>query len=127
MFEAVKSINKMKPTEPLLIQTEDGVTANEKEKTKAIAKYFKTVFNKKVQSLPQILPTEMKTPFTGGEIKRTIMRFKNNKSPGIDRVCIELLKHSPFVKYKVIANIYNTMAKTGDHPKEITHGLLKTK
>ena len=46
MYKAVKNINKLIPKQHLLLQNGEGLTANEKEQTKIIAKYFKSIFYK---------------------------------------------------------------------------------
>ena len=46
MQEAVKKINKMRPKQPLVIKSDEGLTSNGKTQTKIIAKYFKTCFGK---------------------------------------------------------------------------------
>ena len=40
MYEAVKNLNRLKPKQYLLLQSEHGLTANEDEQTKIIAKYI---------------------------------------------------------------------------------------
>ena len=53
------------------------------------------------------------------------MDSKNNKSPRIDQINVELIKYSPEVVYEKIAAIYNNIAATGKHPNEMTHGILR--
>ena len=67
---------------------------------------------------------KMKTPFTKAEVTTAIKRLKNNKSPGVDEVIVELLKYAPDIVHKQIAEIYNELAVTGKYPIEITQGLL---
>ena len=46
MFQAVKNITKLTPKAKLLIETENGLTANEAEQANIIATYFKSQFYK---------------------------------------------------------------------------------
>ena len=50
--------------------------------------------------------------------------MKNGKSPGIDEVNVELIKYATQEIYSKIADIYNSIASTGLHPKELTSGIL---
>ena len=125
MFEAVKQINRLKPQQKLLIKTKNGVTSNESEQVKIIANYFKEIFNKNVDAMPNIKPTKMKKPFTTNEIKKVVKTLNNNKSPGKDEISVELIKAAPNIIFQKIANIYNKIAETGEYPNELTHGLLK--
>ena len=43
----------------------------------------------------------------------------------MDRINVELMKYSPKVVYKKVADIYNNIAATGKHPNEIIHGILR--
>ena len=60
------------------------------------------------------------------EIRKAVWTLKNNKSPGMDQVNVELIKYSPEVVYEKIADMYNNIAATGKYPNEITHGILRT-
>ena len=66
----------------------------------------------------------MANPFTTDEVKSAVKTLKNNKSPGKDGITAELIKHSPDTLHQRIADIYNTIAETGEHPDEITNGIL---
>ena len=57
--------------------------------------------------------------------KSAVWTLKDNKSPGMDQINVELIKYSPEVVYEKIADIYNNIAATGKHPNEITHGILR--
>ena len=50
--------------------------------------------------------------------------LKNNKNPGVHDIVIEQIKYAPSIIHKQIAEMYNEMASSGDHPTEIIQGLL---
>lgn len=124
MYDVVKLINKMKPKQPLLITSEEGQTTNEEEQSNIIAKYFKNVFYKNAELMPNLQPTPMSKPFTSSEIKTAVSKLKTNKSPGCDEIPVELIKYAPDVIHKYIAEIFNKMASNNECPSEINHGIL---
>jgi hypothetical protein len=124
MFKCIKNINRSKPKTPLLLQGENGLTADEKEQVSIITKHFKAQFQTGADPLPNIKPKEMKIPFTKTEVGKAIKSLKNNRSAGADGVKAELLKYGPESYSEEIAIILNEIAKTGDHPKEIIQGIL---
>ena len=125
MFKTIKDLNKMKPKTPLLIKNDNQFTANENEQANLIAEYFKTQFCKNQPSaLPDIEPTEMRTPFTEHEIKNSIKCLRNNKSKGKDGVKAELLKYGADEIRKEIAQVFHEIARTGEYPKELVQGVI---
>ena len=124
MFEAVKNIKNLIPKTKLLIQSKNGLTANDEEKANIIANYFKSQFYKNAEPLPEINPTSMRIPFTQTEIETAVKTLKNNNSPGNDDIILELIKYAPTEVHNIIASIYNDIACKGDCPKEITQGLI---
>ena len=40
------------------------------------------------------------------------------------QINVELIKYSPKVLYKKVADIYNNIAATGKYPNETTYGIL---
>ena len=75
--------------------------------------------------MQNVLPTPMSTLFTSSEIRKAVWTLKNNISPGMDQINVELIKYSPEVVYEKIADIYNNIAAIGKHANEITHGTLR--
>ena len=82
MFEAIKNLNKLAPKQHLLLKTDGGLTADEKQQSQIIAEYFKTIFYKNTPISENITPTPMEIKFTAEEIKSAVKKLKNNKSPG---------------------------------------------
>ena len=123
MFKAIKHVNRSKPQNPLLIEGENGLTANEEEQTEIIADFFKKQFCTNTEPLPNITPSEMKEPFTKEEVQKAIKSLKNNRSAGSDNIKAELLKYGPDEINQEIATILNDTAKSGQYPKELTQGI----
>ena len=123
MFEAIKTIQRISAKKQLLIKTKDGLTSNQEDQCSIISKHFEKQFFKNAE-IPVLTPTKLTTPFTGKEIRRAILKLKNNKSPGIDDVTSEQLKHCPGMIDDEIAKIFNDMCETGEYPNEIIQGVL---
>ena len=66
----------------------------------------------------------MRIPFSEEEVKTSIKPLSNNKAPGIDGIKAEHLKNCQVEDLKIIAEIFNDIARTGRHPKEIKLGIL---
>ena len=124
MFKAVNSLKNHCPKQTLLIQSKNGLTANENEQVKIIADYFQSQFFKNAEPMPDIQFTEMNTPFTMEEIKMAVKLLKNNKSEGIDCVKAELLKYGPDIFCTEIATIFNNIPKSKEYPKELIQGII---
>ena len=123
-YAAVKQMKKMKPRKPLLVKTENGLTANEQVQANLIANYFHKVFYKNAEPIPTLQPRKMKNPFTAGEIENAAKRLKNNTSPGIDNITSEMIKYAPKEIFQEIANIFNLIAETGEYPIELSQGII---
>ena len=125
MFEAVKYIQKLTPPQPLIVNTDSGLTANEEQQSGIIADFFKEQFFRNAKPLPDIPPTPMRIPFTADEIKKAASKLKNNKSPGCDGIVAEMIKCAPDEIFERISTIYNNMSREGDFPEEVILGVLR--
>eukprot|EP00794_Sanderia_malayensis_P010172 gene10172-11213_t len=109
----------------LLVDSGEGVTANESEQVKIITEAFKEMFEKENEGhIGNINPRKMKTPFTAEEVEKAAKSLKDNKSAGIDDIKAEMIKYGPHIVHNRIAEIYNIMAETGEMPSEIIDGIL---
>ena len=70
-------------------------------------------------------PQPMETPFTGEEIREVVNRMKNEKSAGPDELEIELIKYASTEIHNEIANIFDTLASTGEKLQELILGVLR--
>ena len=125
MFSVIKEINREKPKVPLLIKTREGdMTSNDAEQCELIADHFKKQFFKEAEQIKLSNPQAMRNPFTSSEISSAINKLRNNRSSGLDNVTAELLKYGPAILHDEIALIFNSLAETGDCPREIVQGIL---
>ena len=129
MFRVIKEIQRQKPKIPLLIKTETGgFTINEKEQAEIITAHFKKQFSKNTQVLNKIhsQPAAKNQPFTAEEIKNAIRSLRNDRSAGGDQVKAEMLKSAPDILHELLADIYNNISETGEHPPELTFAIINT-
>ena len=125
MYKAVKAIQQNRKRKPLQIETGDGITAEPTAQARIITEHFKSMFTKEdIDALPNIPPHKMNPPFTRTEVEKAVKALKNNKSAGADEIKAEQLKYGPTSVYDSIADIFNTLATTGECPKEVKEGLL---
>ena len=54
MCGAVKNVNKMRPRQPLVIKSDEGLTRNCETQTGTIAKYFTDIFWKDAKPMPDL-------------------------------------------------------------------------
>ena len=124
MYQVVKQLQP-REKKKILVDSEHGVTSNDKQQIKIITEHFKKVFHRCDQmEIEHIKPKEMKTQFTKEEVAKAIRSLKNNKSPGIDDIKAELIKYSPGIIHEKISDIFNEIAKTGETPEEMIEGIL---
>ena len=127
-YEAITTLKRRKLKKPLLIKNQETgyIAGTPKEQADIITRHFSNMLapDSFKNNFISYKPCEMTTPFNSEEIEEAAHRLKNNKSTGIDEIKAELIKYAPTNVFKMIADIYNTTAKTGEHPEEITLGIL---
>ena len=125
MYKAIRSIRITDPQKQLLIDGKDGKTTDETEQVKIITDHFRNTFYDETTTPMKHVPLkEMVRPFTQEEIRNGIRSLRNNKSAGKDNICAELLKYSPEVIHSRIADIFNSIARSGEYPEELKGGIL---
>ena len=126
-FRAIKDIQKNKKKENIYVKDNNGKMVGSDEKnTELITEYFKEMFaptNKQFE-IKTYEPRKMTIPFTGEEIRKASKGIKNGKASGPDDLNPEFIKYAPPEIHTEMAEIYNKMAETGEHPKEINHSIL---
>ena len=125
MFKATRALQQQ-TNNNVCVKSKDGNTVNStQQKLEIITDYFEGVFNPNdVEPFPFIEPKKLEIPFTSDEINKAIKSLKNNRSAGIDKLKAEHLKYAPFEISQHIADILNDTCESGEHPKEISIGLL---
>ena len=83
-------------------------SSNEEKQSEIIAKYFENIFYTNATLMQNVLPTAMSTLFTSSETRKAVWTLKNNKSPGMDQINVEVIKYSPEVVYEK-SQIYTTI------------------
>ena len=68
----------------------------------------------------------MNKPFTAIEIQSAIRSLRNNRSAEDGQIKAEMLKSAPNILHELLADIYNNISESGDHPPELTLGTLTT-
>ena len=108
MFKAIKSMNRMKPKTPLVVEDEEGITTDEERQCEIISSFFERMFHASdAQEIEDIPPRRMTEPFTEQEVRKAVSSLKNNRSPGIDELNGEYLKNGPDIICKKIADLLN--------------------
>jgi len=130
---AVRELRNLKPKKPLYVEDENNQIAGSVEaQIKVIHEHFKNVLGPEVDENNNEInyenhkykPKKMEKPFTTDEIEKAVKSMKNGKSAGIDELHSELLKYAPSCVKQEIADILNTVAETGEYPKELRTGIL---
>ena len=92
-------------------------SSNEEKQSEIIAKYFENIFYTNATLMQNVLPTAMSTLFTSSETRKAVWTLKNNKSPGMHQINVEVIKYSPEVVYEKIADIYDNICSHREAPK----------
>ena len=125
MFKAIQVINKKSNTNIVVCNSEGEIAGNTSKKIEYITDHFKKQFYKDSEKpFPEIKPQKLDNPFTINEIENAIKSLKNNKSSGCDKLRAEHLKYAPSEIKEEIVLLLNTIAETGEYPKEIKLGQL---
>ena len=66
------------------------------------------------------------TPPEMDEIINAIQAMKNNKSPGVDNITVEMLKACPNTTAQLLHPLFSKIWETETLPEELLHGILVT-
>ena len=127
-FAALKDLQSERKQENLVVEDKNKkIAATEEEQVKIVPEYFKKMLapEGKESNILEFPPHKMVTPFTADEIAKAAKKLKDGKSPGPDKVELELIKYAPIELHKEIATIFNKVAETGEPVTELVLGLLR--
>ena len=97
------------------LQTHFSVlSANKNDKTEPVREPQNQQINKSINVF-----------FTIEELRKHINKLKNNKTPGIDNILNEFLKHCPDELLPAIVKFFNIILESGKVPSEWTVGIIK--
>jgi hypothetical protein len=123
-WKLVKSVNKVKTDNSCSASPNEWYhyfekLLNENHMKEEISQQFIDLVNIHNQYCEQCdagLPVCLNFPFTLNEVTSFINKLKNNKAPGIDGICNELLKYSVDIIGPEIVKIFNLIFETGKFP-----------
>jgi exonuclease III len=125
MYKAIEVFRLGKKQPQLQVDTDSGVTTDATIQIDIITNHFKEMFTKSnLKKLQDISPVPIEPPFSREEVETAVRALKNNRSAGGDELKAEQLKYGPTIVYENITEILNTISTTGEHPKEVTEGIL---
>ena len=116
----------MKPNKKLNLYDKDGKHCTSvKQQVEIIIEVFKDTFVKPNQDEVKYYPPSKNIPlFDAGEISKATRKLNNGKSPGIDDLPGEMIKHAPQVIHEEIAEILSISVETEDYLKVLREGIL---
>ena len=74
---------------------------------------------------PETSNESINTSFTLDEVTKHIYLLKNNKSPGVDNILNEFIKHCPKELIVLIVKFFNIILESGIVPEDWTIGIIK--
>lgn len=61
-----------------------------------------------------------------GDLTKSMRRARNNKAPGRDGVCNEIIKSEPELVAKLLVQVWKLIGRRYAYPTELTRGLVTT-
>ena len=110
MFEAVRSLAKVKETKPIVVHNEHGnPVGTDKAKAEIVREWYVKKFNGDDPPLTPFMgtPRPLDAPITSLEVESAAKALKNGKANGPDNTPNELIKYAGMSFYNVYANIIN--------------------
>ena len=122
---------RQRPSQDLPIKKSDGtVITEERAKLDRWKQHFQQVLNRPTpQELANISDAEEDldislNPISLDEITRAIKKQKNNKAPGEDGICAEMIKAEETITPKILQQIFQKIWDTEDIPISWKKGLI---
>ena len=99
------------------------------------SKYFKTLLNPVTNAQNEHPPlvehgggvidcSSLNIPITEEEIKNSLSKLRNNKSPGPDGICIEIYKSTIETILPYLVQLFNEILDTGNFPSEWSESII---
>ena len=110
MFEAVRSLAKVKEPKPIVVHNEHGnPVGTDKAKAEIVREWYVKKFNGDDPPLTPFMgtPRPLDAPITALEVESAAKALKNGKANGPDNTPNELIKYAGMSFYNVYANIIN--------------------
>jgi len=80
IYRVVKELQRNEPKKKILVDSEHGITTNEKIQTEIVKKFFQDQFhNEKEEMIQEVRPMKMQRAFTSTEIEKAVKRLKARK------------------------------------------------
>ena len=127
-YKAMREIKRKKKVVPLRAKDEtETIACTEEQQIRIITEHLKKMLAPESREDLHIdySPHPMETPFTGEEIRKVVNKMKNEKSAGTDDLEVELNKYASTEIHNEIANIFNTLASTGEELQGLILGILR--
>ena len=127
MFEAVRTLNFSKPSQPITVHNDEGhVIVSDSDKANAIKCWFETQFT---GNEPPLAPfsgpaRSLNTPITTQEVSSALLKLKNNRACGSDCIPNELLKYAGVSFSHHYANIINECFESNIYIETIGESIL---
>ena len=126
MYKAVKVLNKKSFENPKVEDSSGKQVLNPDESLKIISNHFKEKFvdeNAAPITAFEGEPRPLQKPITPREVRAGFNSLSNNRAPGEDEICGELLKYGPPSLDEHVTDIYNITFET-HQPLNINTGVL---
>jgi hypothetical protein len=141
IFESVTNTGVPQTTMPSILHPTKGKVHHPPDILEGVAFYHRSMQTPKVQqydamqppwespTAPDSFPTEMRGTPTGSldhclteqALNACLAGLKNNKSPGVDGVPYEVLKHLPHELRALILQLFRLLWQTGHTPRDWQH------
>ena len=93
---------------------------------------MKDKFSERIKNIESLLndiesstfQSELDKSISLSEIQRAVSKLKNNKAPGIDLICNEMIKSSQNILGPCLLKLFNACLSSGTYPECWTDGYI---